>query len=459
MVDLKEEALVVKSNSIIEARYIAKNPLVQGKLSGALTPREMDLLTVLFTTIGKDSDDIRSVRIKTADLIKLFGLKGKSGYEQVEKISQMLLMRVISLYDPEEDSLTMFQILSRAKYYNKEGYAEFRFHEELKPHLLNIKQYAKYFLRFFLALNSFYSKRVYELVTQYKNTQNQAGEWQRKISIKDLREYVGIQPKEYNLYGHLKKRVIASSVSEITKKTDIELSFEEEKLGRKVEYIIFKAKEKENQKPLPELPSESETKEDFKSVALLTAHGVGAKQAQAFADTLEYGYIEFVVKRLEKTKKTEKIENSGGWLYTILSARGFEFEYRESQVKEAKKEEERKREARKKELSEITGNVRKKYKEYFKNAVNMSLAVYEEDQIKEKQEEFIQFLESKGIASFTLKQARKEYWFSALVFPQALEFFQEVEGDSILLVEQFAKKMGVPNYQELKKELEILEEK
>lgn len=459
MIDLKgkKDALVVKSNSILEARFIEKNPLVQGKLSGALSPREMDLLTVLFTTIEKDSEDIRTVRIKISDLIEVFGLSGNSAYKNIAVISRKLLSRVIEVYDKEEKSLSQFQILSKAKYFHGEGYAEYRFNEELKPHLLNLKQYAKFMIENSLILKSFYSKRVYELIIQYKNTHKQ-GKWQRQISISDLKSYLGIKKEEYARIDNFKTRVLNPSIKEITEKTDINLNFEFVKQGRTPTDVLFIAEQK------TVISSSKEAYEDKKedgkpseNMLILIKNGLSEKQATIFAEKYEFTYIQYVLKKLEQAKKKEEIENPSGWLYAILSVEGFKSEYNEDQEKIKSQKNKKSNKELKNKLSEKIEKVKRDYREYYNNLINSILLGYSSEAIIKKQSDFIQFLEAKNISSFVMNQAKKEYWNTKLVYAEVKEFFEKTEGVKILNIEEFAERKGVFDYKEMREKLHQVE--
>jgi len=51
---------------------------------------------------------------------------------------------------------------------------------------------------------------------------------------------MGLKPKQYEIFTMLKKRVLDTAVDEINEKTDVQLSYELEREGRKVVAILFK---------------------------------------------------------------------------------------------------------------------------------------------------------------------------------------------------------------------------
>ena len=55
-----------------------------------------------------------------------------------------------------------------------------------------------------------------------------------------FRRLMGIQPHQYKSYTMIRKRVLDVAVEEINSKTDIEITFETEKKGRKIIALNFK---------------------------------------------------------------------------------------------------------------------------------------------------------------------------------------------------------------------------
>ena len=83
-----------------------------------------------------------------------------------------------------------------------------------------------------------------------------------QISLDDLFEQLGL-PKSYKRIGNLKDRVINPSLDEITKNTDIDLTYENVKKGRSV--VGFKFTVREKPKPKSQLIA---SEKDVKTVDL-----------------------------------------------------------------------------------------------------------------------------------------------------------------------------------------------
>ena len=96
---------------------------------------------------------------------------------------------------------------------------------------------------FVLSLKKDYSFDLYHLAKKHQAM----GGFQ--ISLDDLFEQLGL-PESYRRIGNLKDRVINPSLDEITKNTDIDLTYENVKKGRSVVGFKFTVKEKPKPKQI-----------------------------------------------------------------------------------------------------------------------------------------------------------------------------------------------------------------
>ena len=221
----KRNCLVTKSNSLIEARY-------------RLSVQEQRLLAIMVSDINPEDRDFKKYRYRISDILEWLDIEDKGYYKKIREVTRRLLTRVVTIHQGN----TLFQTtwLAGAKYYFKEGVIELSFHPDLKPYLLQLKEcFTKYALKNVLELKSKYAFRLYELLKQYQAIGT------RKFSLKELRELLGIEQEELKLWIDFKRRVLEISKREINAKTDIKIDYKTEKVGRKIEYIIFSIETKE----------------------------------------------------------------------------------------------------------------------------------------------------------------------------------------------------------------------
>jgi len=452
MLKLDENALVVKSN-----------PMLEGRFPKALTPREMDLLTVLFTTIDYKAKDLTTVHISIKDLIKLFGLdESNSAYESVAVVSERLLTRVVKVKDKEKNTLTQHQILSRAKYFYGEGMAEFRFHDELRPFLLEISEYAKHVLKPFLALDSAYAKRIYELLIQYRNMASSGDRtWTRTISMTELREYLSIEKGEYTKQSNFTARVLELSRNQINERTDISFEYEEIRFGRRVANIRFIVSEKTN--PI-RTGKTIDDNVDNPYLARLVAHGVNETTARRLVSEHKPEVIDYNLNQLErnlKAKRGKKIENPAGWIVEAIEANRGEqktlFEKQQEDIKKADTEATRKRNERLNEITPIVTKIRDGYALYVNNTIFAIIDGMKRDDRITIERDFLSYLkEQKGASIFVSRfdGGSGRAWVSdGIIRQHAIRYLSENHLDFFIVsITEYAKRYKIDNFEEMNDE-------
>ena len=230
----KDNYLVSKSNNLIEARY-------------RLSVQEQRLIAIMVSDIKPDDRDFKKYSYKIVDFIEWIGVEGKDYYKELRKITAKLLTRLITI--KQDNILFQTSWLAGAKYHFGQGIIELSFHPDLKPYLLQLKNcFTQYALKNVLELKSKYAFRLYELLKQYQSI------GRRKFSVSELRDLLGVEQGELKLWVHFKTRVLEIAKREINQKTDLEINYKTEKVGRRIEYIIFsiQAQDKEKIKKVDE---------------------------------------------------------------------------------------------------------------------------------------------------------------------------------------------------------------
>ncbi len=260
--------LIVKHNDFIEGRFYLE--LNQAKI-----------LAKLSSVIQKDDEDFKLYTFQAKNLLEELKM-GVNNYDDLKKSVDGLVEKTIQLGKPT--STLTISLLSSAEYH-KDGKIELEFSPKLKPYLLQLKEnFTKYQLENILSLSSFYAIRIYELCKQYETIKT------RIFTVEDLKRILNIKEK-YKLYGDFKRKVLEIAEREINEKTDINISFEEIKTGRKVTSIkfIIKSKIKEIKKRNIEKEIEKKIKEQKKKLN-------------------ENTYVEPEEEKIEKIKTFEEIK-------------------------------------------------------------------------------------------------------------------------------------------------------
>ena len=229
MIKTTSKEIIVQSNYLVESSY-------------RLNFQEKRLIAWLSKKIRKDDIDFKKYRVSIKEFAQEVNLDPNSQYREMKKLTASLITRLIQIEDQETGKTKQMAWLCFAEWDPKMGICDLKFHPDLKPYLLQLKE--KFTVMEFgnyLKLDSSYSMRILELLVQYESI------GKRKTSIEDLRTWCGIRKDEYTLYANLKSRVIESAKTEINAKTEYDIDYVEIKESRKVVAIEWTIKKKKLQ--------------------------------------------------------------------------------------------------------------------------------------------------------------------------------------------------------------------
>ena len=181
-------------------------------------------------------------RIPCNNLIKRAGL-GEKNYKKIEKELKKLVQILVEVVEKEnKDNWSAFSLLESVRKENN------KFIFSLNWMIIKaIKEY-NFFTKLDLIqiskLSSKYSVKLYELAKRYFEEQNQNIKIP-KMTIKELRQRTGTLDK-YKRTNDLLRFAIDPACEEISEKTDITLTYNKIKEGRRIAYIDFSVKKKQN---------------------------------------------------------------------------------------------------------------------------------------------------------------------------------------------------------------------
>ncbi|MFP7474290.1 replication initiation protein [Niallia taxi] len=211
---------VTKSNELIESTY-------------KLSLQEQRILLVMASKVQPSDETLKTYRFRARDFIEIIGNSKKTGfYSYLREIVNGLQTKVLTI--KKDGKQRNYSWVITSIYEDNEGYITLQFHPELKGFFLELKdKFTSYQLENVVRLNSVYSIRIYELLKQYERIRK------RKLTLMELRTFLGIEPTKYKQYGHFKSKVLLVAQKEVNNNTDINFMFNEIKTGRKVTSIEF----------------------------------------------------------------------------------------------------------------------------------------------------------------------------------------------------------------------------
>lgn len=255
---MSKKELVVKSNQVIEASY-------------RLSVTEQRVLLSAIAKIPKQvevSDDV-IYTVNVQDLNKI-GIHEKASYRELKLAVDRLYERSINFIDGTTSKIRWVQ---RIDFNDSKSEIAIRFSKDILPYISNVKEnFTQYLLSDVATMKSAYSFRLYELLAQYKNI------GKRLIGIDDLRLML-VVGKKYKTTGNFIAWVVEPSLKEINQVTNLTVSVEPKKTGRKYTHLEFIIKVKDN-------PTAQASQRDDTTGDLFSVNGMSDKQIAVFSRKL-----------------------------------------------------------------------------------------------------------------------------------------------------------------------------
>lgn len=241
MSDLFETAIVSKRNVLNEIR------------SNNMTLQELRLFSVYLSKINPNNKETRIVRFQLDDFRKIMGIGADVNISHFRLAIRRILQQIVEVPNEKGSGYRAFQLFKEAvveKDEHDEWYVELDAHDKALPLMFDFKtKYFKYELWNALRLKSSNQIRMYEILKQYEKI------GKREISVKQLRELLGIDEKEYDRWNNFKARVLDSCQEALKENTDICFTYERGKAGTGGKWvtIVFHISKNKKHKDILEL--------------------------------------------------------------------------------------------------------------------------------------------------------------------------------------------------------------
>ena len=218
------ELVCVMANQIAEARH-------------RLTVQEQRMILWLIAQIEPKDKDFLSHTLAVQEFEKLTGSTSGRLYEQTKSVATGLLRAVLEIREPGERSGVRFQWFSDVRYHDGTGTLTVRFHELLRPYLLELKsRFTQLALDQALKLRGGYAIRFYELLA------SRQGLKRFTMTVEELRHWAGLQEGEMSRTNDLGRFVIEAAKRELDAKADLTFDVEQLHTGRQVAAFAFRVR-------------------------------------------------------------------------------------------------------------------------------------------------------------------------------------------------------------------------
>lgn len=248
--------LIVKSNAFVGASYglgVVEQRLI---LLAILKARETDSVS---EAIGK------TLTIHASEYMAHFGVDRATAYESLENAVNGLYeseYRFIEIFPNGERKTHRERFVSGIAYSDGLGQVQLKFTPETVPLVVGLSEnFTKYEIEQVSKLSSQYALRLYEILVQWR------AKGKCTLDLTELRFKFGLLDDEYLRMHDFKKRVLEHAMAEINEHTDLSVSYEQHKSGRKIVGFTFTIKQREKGK-----------KSKLKSIEKLIAQEIAEKK-------------------------------------------------------------------------------------------------------------------------------------------------------------------------------------
>ena len=247
---------------------VTSNDLVLAKYNFSLWQKRV--FNYFVSQIDKDAREFMLQRVYVSDLIRFFNAgDGREVYDIITSVPKQLYNLSIKIPYVSEEGFQRYGEMRIITRYTKpedrepgNAYIEFKFNDDLKPHLLELKRrFAKYDLHNIVGLQSTHSIRMFEILKSYEY------QGEVKLEVEYLKTVLELGDK-YKLYADFRRYVIDKAREDLEKYCDISFDYREIKKSRKVDELHFTIKR--NNAAAPDI---------FAGMSTMDTEGVGEESS------------------------------------------------------------------------------------------------------------------------------------------------------------------------------------
>lgn len=194
------------------------------------------------------------------------------------------------------------------KIHVKHGNVIFRFPSEILPHIANPEIYATIDLAIQNKLKSGRGHALYEFIIRYHRIGSTA--W---VTVNQLREWLGVRADQYSEYKAFKRSLLMKLIKSFT---DIDITLEEQKTGRKVTHLRFSFKVNKNAANYTSIINEKESNLERRLLNLK----LSKKQIAGLFSNFSEHYLHINLEHLtNEIQGRSDIKNIPAYIYSSLT--------------------------------------------------------------------------------------------------------------------------------------------
>lgn len=228
----KQQLLAEEQKKLFRNRKVVQlNKFIKGDVS-PFTVNDLKIFKLIISKVDSKDTLFQDFYEITTDEIKHLNINEKHLYSETKK-SLKRLANIYITFEEEDGFREVGLIRNDFKFDKYSKKILINFNDDMSEYLINLKK--NFFMYDLIDIVNFKYKHTLKLYEYFKsNSLNVI-----KLKVETIKEILDLQNK-YNRYTNFKKDVIDVIIDEInTSSNTLYLKYSEEKIGPKVEYIIF----------------------------------------------------------------------------------------------------------------------------------------------------------------------------------------------------------------------------
>jgi plasmid replication initiation protein len=232
-------SIVRQANKLVEARF--KTPM---------TEQEQKLIAYIISESKKSDRDLaeknqnKKIALSAKEFAYILKTQPSNIYRDAAGLSKKIQDKRLIFSYTGKDGKPAFEELTIIPYMSYDsGILTINVNSEVLKFLLDVKEnFTSFKLENVLRLGSGYAIKIYQLLKQYEVI------GKREFTIAELKSILAIENiPSYTRYNQFKRDILEKSKEHINQHTDILIEYEEKKLGRSFNSILFHMKTKQTQ--------------------------------------------------------------------------------------------------------------------------------------------------------------------------------------------------------------------
>ncbi len=245
-----------------------------------LTLNEKRLLMLGLSKLNTDMGINQLINIKASELANMYGMQSSNAYTALKDTKDRLWEREAIIDDTGIRWIITYRMQPKA------GCISLRFHPDLEPHILDLKnRFTQYLLSRAAEFSHVYSWRLFELLMQFRTT------GVLNVPVEEFKRILETPEAYERDFGLIRSKVINVALKEIKDKASLPVKLSVTKEGRKIVMLRFTFPTEQQvsleipEKPIktPAKPRTKKTDSDAPSERQRSAEAQGIAQLEALA--------------------------------------------------------------------------------------------------------------------------------------------------------------------------------